>query len=492
MTKSEAIPCKPGFQSIHYRDDPDHQGVLWVKLPPGNRSGGFKAWSKRQVTIKEDFVAKADCVASSLLIMVHKSDKTAANDETPETDLIFKKWFDPNKTVLFRCKSKTQQYGFTMCLKNAPLIHFASISETEAQRWMYNIRTILWPPSAFVQLERTLGSIFEVSIIDNEFSHRAGLLGAYGHLKVASKKVTLSHPQTGHVIQEWYLNTVGFKQLVQSHAQDDGKVINMVTDSKSSTGYGNVILFCPHGRQLLDQVHEVRQMFLSDSYGEGMKRELSSQLTNDGTGSLADSFSKYQKPKDSVKVLSSSHDVYESPTFTFNRSLSGTFVDTDGEQLSKSLSTSPAKGSNSKGVTRRVKTFGWKNHINIPESMLDSSMSSSMMRTPSGRPNSSSSTSSSEGSSPSPKTNKLDIYMGNSDIPISQQSCIEEEEDMYDEIHKAIVEGQADIVDDEHDSDGQASIPAEVESDQPPPLPEKKRKSLIASKSSAELSAESN
>lgn len=50
-------------------------------------------------------------------------------------------------------------------------------------------------------LSTALGSVFEISIIDNEFSHRAGLLGMYGHLGITSKKVILSHPQTGHVVQ---------------------------------------------------------------------------------------------------------------------------------------------------------------------------------------------------------------------------------------------------------------------------------------------------
>ena len=78
--------------------------------------------------------------------------------------------------------------------------------------------------------------MFEISIIDNEYAFRAGLLGTYGHLTVTSKKAILVHPQSGHVIQEWYLDSVGFKLLPQTHQDDLDKVVTMITDSKSSTG----------------------------------------------------------------------------------------------------------------------------------------------------------------------------------------------------------------------------------------------------------------
>lgn len=75
--------------------------------------------------------------------------------------------------------------------------------------------------------------MFEVSIIDNEYAYRAGLLGMYGHLTVTTRKAILSHPQTGHVIQEWYLDTIGFKLLPQNHPDDVNRVVTMITDRNS-------------------------------------------------------------------------------------------------------------------------------------------------------------------------------------------------------------------------------------------------------------------
>lgn len=74
------------------------------------------------------------------------------------------------------------------------------------------------------------GQEFEVSIIDNEFSYHAGLLGMYGYLSITPKKLILLHPQQGYVIQEWYLNTVDkFQFVLQQKAEDMHKVLCMTT-----------------------------------------------------------------------------------------------------------------------------------------------------------------------------------------------------------------------------------------------------------------------
>lgn len=74
------------------------------------------------------------------------------------------------------------------------------------------------------------GREFEISLIDNEFSYHAGLLGMYGYLTITPRKLILLHPQQGFVIQEWYLNTVDKFQLVpQPKPEDAHKVLAMVT-----------------------------------------------------------------------------------------------------------------------------------------------------------------------------------------------------------------------------------------------------------------------
>ena len=158
------------------------------------------------------------------------------------------------------CRSRTQPHSFTICVDDLPVIHLSACSETASQKWIACIRNILWPPTSFAQLEQTLGSDFEVSIIDNEFSFRAGLIGMYGNLQITSQKAVLTHPQTNQVVQQWLLSSVGFKLLPQLHPDDHNRVIAMITDSSSSTGYGTIVMFCLEAESLIQRVHGVRQV----------------------------------------------------------------------------------------------------------------------------------------------------------------------------------------------------------------------------------------
>ena len=51
-----------------------------------------------------------------------------------------------------------------------------------------------------------LGNVYQVALVDNDFSYRAGLLGIYGFLQLGERQLSLLHAQKGSVIQEWSIN----------------------------------------------------------------------------------------------------------------------------------------------------------------------------------------------------------------------------------------------------------------------------------------------
>lgn len=258
-------------------------------------------------------------------------------------------------------RSRTQQHSFTICVDDEPVIHLSSFSETDSQSWISCIRSILWPPTSFAQLEKTLGSHFDVSIIDNEFSFRAGLIGMYGNLQITSEKAVLTHPQTNAVVQEWLLSTVGFKLLPQAHPDDQNRIVTMITDSNSSTGYGTIVMFCLDAEGLIRRVHSVRKMFVHKSYGDQMQEDVTRN------GSLAESYSIYKVPKPGPVRLSPTTD--ETPSFEFRKSLADPWL----EKIVHETIGGERKSSAPEAATG-AKKFLWNNMANIPEIMLDSSI----------------------------------------------------------------------------------------------------------------------
>lgn len=258
-------------------------------------------------------------------------------------------------------RSRTQQHAFTICVDDEPVIHLSSFSETDSQSWISCIRSILWPPTSFAQLEKALGSHFDVAIIDNEFSFRAGLIGMYGNLQITSEKAVLTHPQTNTVVQEWQLSTVGFKLLPQAHPDDHNKVLTMITDTNSATGYGTIVMFCTDAEGLIRRVHSVRQMFVHKSYGDQMQEDMTQ------SGSLAESYSIYKIPRAGSPRLSPTTE--EAPNFEFRKSLADPWLekivhDAIGDE--KKSPSAPGGGTSKKLL--------WNNMASIPESMLDSSI----------------------------------------------------------------------------------------------------------------------
>lgn len=60
-----------------------------------------------------------------------------------------------NHAANHQSRSRTQHYGFSICVSAQPIIHFGAKSETDAFEWMSAFRQTLWPPNKFVELEKS-------------------------------------------------------------------------------------------------------------------------------------------------------------------------------------------------------------------------------------------------------------------------------------------------------------------------------------------------
>ena len=59
------------------------------------------------------------------------------------------------KAVVFRSSSHSHRYAFTISEGGQAIIHLSAENESETQEWMAAIRAVLWPPSPFMELEKS-------------------------------------------------------------------------------------------------------------------------------------------------------------------------------------------------------------------------------------------------------------------------------------------------------------------------------------------------
>jgi len=80
----------------------------------------------------------------------------------------------PCDAVIYRIYSKTKRFAFGIApgKDRRPLVSLSANSETEAQRWMANIRLLLNPRKYCSRVK-----CYNVSIVDNTHSKAAGLIG---------------------------------------------------------------------------------------------------------------------------------------------------------------------------------------------------------------------------------------------------------------------------------------------------------------------------
>ncbi|XP_035224302.1 uncharacterized protein LOC118196938 [Stegodyphus dumicola] len=333
-------------------------GYLHVKLPHKSRGKGhLKVWKKRCVAIQLDEFVN-DPKYPSLMISVYSAD-------SGKHGAIFWKSVSCQKAVVYRSNSRTHPYAFTVSDDSKAVIHLAGDSESMSQEWMAAIRAIFWPPSPVVQLEKMLyGNEFEVSMIDNEFAFHAGLLGTYGYLTITPKKLILIHPQQGYVIQEWYLNTVDkFQLMPQSKIEDVHKVLAMTTCSDSSTGKGEILMYCKESLALLQSlattIHHVLSFHSKQEGGKYQKEleEIAEWLLPATTQTTCDETTKeeyYKVPPRQVKSL------LDIPNFIFEKPLTpvasaacapGTSMDLLESSLDASKTNTTTSASRDSGIS---------------------------------------------------------------------------------------------------------------------------------------------
>lgn len=78
----------------------EKEGVIHIKSPTETRSNSWKVWTKKYASIKPDLVLGVENVITSALVTIGKSEKASLFSE----DVMFKKWFTPENSVVFRSK----------------------------------------------------------------------------------------------------------------------------------------------------------------------------------------------------------------------------------------------------------------------------------------------------------------------------------------------------------------------------------------------------
>lgn len=131
----------------------------------------------------------------------------------------------------------------------------------------------------------------------------------------------------------------------------------MITDSSSSTGYGTIVMFCSDAEGLIRRVHSVRQMFVSKSYGDQMKEDVSSSLSTQ-TSCSSDNLSGDER----------------SPDDRENAGCRKSLADPWLERIGKAGAACDRGSAHASSKTGAVRRKLWNNMANIPEIMLDSSI----------------------------------------------------------------------------------------------------------------------
>lgn len=134
-------------------------------------SGG-SAWLRRWVIVRADAVAEIDAVVPVAVVDIYRDKKQAAKlsvradnhrpSHKPPSGVV-RRVVGSRRSLIFRCKSRSQAYSFTIVQNNTPIIHLAGSSETESQRWMEGFRSILWPQDDIVAIEKSKQSCLSCS-----------------------------------------------------------------------------------------------------------------------------------------------------------------------------------------------------------------------------------------------------------------------------------------------------------------------------------------
>ncbi|XP_022670859.1 uncharacterized protein LOC111254371 isoform X5 [Varroa destructor] len=233
-------------------------GYVQVKLIPSDRSGQtWSGWARRWVDlllVKKDSMKTKKETFIEAWIEVRKKKSSAKP---------IKMWtIDAKDTLVYRCTSRSKNHPFGIRFKGKDLLYLSGNSESESQEWMKRIRSTLWPVDKGVELETSAGKLFEVSVIDNNYSVSCELLGSYGHLTVRENKLMMFDYNGRYIVQEWYLHTIRKLDAFKASQIDTGRLLSVHLGENSSTGCGVLYLFCPSAVLLLETVQaKIKEIF---------------------------------------------------------------------------------------------------------------------------------------------------------------------------------------------------------------------------------------
>ncbi|XP_022693218.1 uncharacterized protein LOC111262881 isoform X2 [Varroa jacobsoni] len=233
-------------------------GYVQVKLIPSDRSGQtWSGWARRWVDlllVKKDSMKTKKETFIEAWIEVRKKKSSAKP---------IKMWtIDAKDTLVYRCTSRSKNHPFGIRFKDKDLLYLSGNSESESQEWMKRIRSTLWPVDKGVELETSAGKLFEVSVIDNNYSVSCELLGSYGHLTVRENKLMMFDYNGRYIVQEWYLHTIRKLDAFKASQIDTGRLLSVHLGENSSTGCGVLYLFCPSAVLLLETVQaKIKEIF---------------------------------------------------------------------------------------------------------------------------------------------------------------------------------------------------------------------------------------
>ncbi|KAJ8924220.1 hypothetical protein NQ315_007011 [Exocentrus adspersus] len=215
-------------------------GYLDVKISSKSRRGftPWKAWQKQWCEVK-----RLDDIENGVELKLRSHKEGSVLNHV----------ILPRCSTICRTESRTKQYSFGVFnLRNTkkPVIFMSGSSESDSQEWMSSIRRMLSIASYIPVGE----SNFRISLIDNNHSRVAGLIGLYGVLSVTAQEIIISDPCTGElkIIWKWF-------QFHQFHLQapvqpvDDKKIIVMHSSGRREfpSGPGQLYLYCKEGPKLL-------------------------------------------------------------------------------------------------------------------------------------------------------------------------------------------------------------------------------------------------
>ncbi|XP_042239049.1 uncharacterized protein LOC121877378 [Homarus americanus] len=247
------------------------KGFLDVKIPARKRRSislfRVQVWKRRcWVVVRgdrspEDGAGRTNQLSLSVEIYTrHEGSNHPTEGTILHLDLVHR---------IRRAKSKSHPYAFEVCgRRGEALLYLSGQSETESQRWMAEIRNILWPPTHLEAIRRAHGSTWEVSAISvgDAGADWTSLAGLYGRLAVREANLVIKDTHNGTTRVEWPLTSVQRVCVATGgELEDEGKIFIVQTRQCHPCGEACLYFFSPELSALLEGLHEAVSELISAS-----------------------------------------------------------------------------------------------------------------------------------------------------------------------------------------------------------------------------------